>query len=337
MHEIQNPFFVRVDASESIGYGHVTRCLAFSKMLKNKFLITFCCINLPKDFANKIIQDEMHVSLIKTEHEFISMLSIETYVLIDGYQFNSGHHREISRHAKKLIAIDERNEMHHHADILINNTPSLQHGDFSIRQGGKIFSGVEYSILRQEFREQSAKPLQQKNTHASTKAIFIAFGGTDPLNFSQQTLDILFDINDEHFNITLMLGAGFSHSLNTASLKTGSSIQVVKNLEPIEIIKHISASDCVIVPASTILLEVFCVGAPVISGWYADNQKYSVKYFETKDMIFNCGNLNRNFSHKLKRAIKFIDEMPVNFHATNQKSIDLSGKKLLEIIDEQAL
>ena len=328
------PLLIRVDASENLGYGHLIRCIVLSEMMQANFLITFCCIELPSEIAQKILDNGMQIAHLKADAEFFEMLREETYVLIDGYQFNSGYHRKISNQVKKLIAIDERHEIEHHADILINNNPSLKENDFSINQGGKVFTGVEYSILRQEFRDQSRKLLPLRSIPISRTNIFVSFGGADPLNFSQQTLDVLFGMKEEHLNITLMLGTGFPHILNIDDLQDDASIQVVKNLEPNEIINYIASSNLVIVPASTILLEVFCVGAPVISGWYADNQKYSVKYFETEDMILNCGDFNIDFSHNLTKAIRKIAELPPNFHAKNQKSIDLSGKKILDIMND---
>jgi len=328
------PLLIRVDASEDLGYGHLIRCIVLSEIMQANFLITFCCIKLPNEIANKILKDGMRIIDIKTEEEFIEMLNKETCVLIDGYQFNSEYHKKISQKVKTLIAIDERHEIEHHADILINNNPSLEESDFSIQPGCKVFTGVEYSILRHEFREQSKKPLSLTNLPSIGTDIFISFGGADPLNFSQQTLDVLFAMKEEDFNITLMLGPSFSNVINTDNLSDGTNFNVVKNLEPSEIIHYIATSNFVIVPASTILLEVFSVGAPVISGWYADNQQYSVKFFEASGMILNCGDFNIDFSQNLKNAIRRIKELPLHFHAKNQKSIDLSGEKILDIIDE---
>lgn len=57
-----------------------------------------------------------------------------------------------------------------------------------------------------------------------------------------------------------------------------------------------------VVPASTLMLEAFAVGCPVISGWVVENQINSVGFYARNGMIENLGDLRATSVSKLRKA-----------------------------------
>jgi hypothetical protein len=52
-------------------------------------------------------------------------------------------------------------------------------------------------------------------------------------------------------------------------------------------------SRCLFTPASTMMLEAFAAGCPIVSGSIADNQHNSLSHYGDKGLIVNAGDLRQ--------------------------------------------
>lgn len=57
-----------------------------------------------------------------------------------------------------------------------------------------------------------------------------------------------------------------------------------------------------VAPSSTVMLEAFAAGCPLISGWVAENQRNSLAFYERQGLIVNVGDLRALNRGALERA-----------------------------------
>ena len=320
----------RVDASSSIGLGHITRCIELAKLLKNKFEIYFYSKEISENLISIITEEGFNFISIKNESMFFNAIKNENVVL-DGYQFNSEYQKALSSLSKNLISVDERQNIFYHSDILINNNPKLPNDGFDIKDGGIVHTGIEYSILKEVFRIENKKQFKPLMELPLCLSIFICFGGSDPKNLSKKTLEIIL----EHSNASVDLVLGPSYDIKLIEEYTISDrVRIYSSISSIVIAELIKKSDLVVVPCSTIMLEAFCIGKPIISGWFEQNQNNSLDYFNDNNYLKSCGNFNdEEFKDNLILAIQELDVNRANTQIANQKAIKFSDSKLIEVFN----
>ena len=214
-------------------------------------------------------------------------------VILDGYRFNSNYQKQIKLVATRLICVDELRDIYYHADVVINNQPCLSRKNFFCEEHTKIYTGINFSLLRKEFIAISNKQNKSK-TIDGQKTFFVCFGGSDPYNFSKKIVEFLLK-EIKLCNVNLVLGDGYDHISDFKS----NQVNIYKSLDAANLIRLIKKSDIAILPASTIMLEAFCVGIPVISGWYDDKQKKTLECLHEMGYILNTGDYRVNFNNRM--------------------------------------
>ena len=76
------------------------------------------------------------------------------------------------------------------------------------------------------------------------------------------------------------------------------------------------------------------MGIPIISGWFAENQRYSLEKFEKMGLIINLDNFkSENYDSNLINAIKLLkNNFSIVMH--QKKHINLQKKNFIKIFDE---
>jgi 3-deoxy-D-manno-octulosonic-acid transferase len=81
-------------------------------------------------------------------------------------------------------------------------------------------------------------------------------------------------------------------------------------------------------------LEAFTVGIPIISGWFVENQKYSLEKFEKMGLIINLDNFkSENYDSNLINAINLLKNN-LSLVGNQKKHINLQKRKFIKIFDE---
>jgi spore coat polysaccharide biosynthesis predicted glycosyltransferase SpsG len=99
------------------------------------------------------------------------------------------------------------------------------------------------------------------------------------------------------------------------------------NIDSIKIHELMVESNLAIAPSSSVLLELFSVGVPAITGYYADNQKRGSEAISAMNLAVSCGNMKMDYSKKLEKVLndlKLEDGIRI---VQNQKAIKWAGKK----------
>ena len=118
----------RVDSADSIGAGHIRRCLKLAEDLKNKSKkIYFITKNLSGNFNKLIDKKKFKVILIKNlssdwkSTKLICKKFKINILIVDHYQLGINWEKKIKKNVDKLVVVDDFSKKKHHCDLIINN------------------------------------------------------------------------------------------------------------------------------------------------------------------------------------------------------------------------
>lgn len=130
----------------------------------------------------------------------------------------------------------------------------------------------------------------------------IVAGGTQQESW---VADMLAHLSRIEPGLPLWVLSGRSLSTGKVLHKTGlvrSQVRFFSGLEAGAMIRRYRQARCVLAPASTVMLEAFSAGCPLVSGWVADNQRNSLDSYDRQGLIVNAGDLRQISLHALAFA-----------------------------------
>jgi len=315
---------IRADGNPLIGLGHLVRCSALAHMLKDDFNITFICKNIPDPMLAKLNNNGFNCCKIEIENEFISRLNDNTIAVLDGYHFDIGYQKQVKATGSKLVCIDDLHDKEFLADLIINHAPGITIQDYKAQPYTQFALGLDFALLRPAFLKQAKK--ERKIDKIET--VLICFGGSDYYNLTDSTLRVIMGFG-QFRKIIVVTGSAYKHvdSLN-AMIKADHRIVCHHDLDSKQMISLMVESSLAIVPCSSILLELFTVGVPTITGFYVDNQREASKTICEIGLALNCENMFLNYNEKLNSHLDTISCLNGNQMVQKQKAIIWKGSKV---------
>lgn len=283
------PLFIRADGNAQIGLGHIIRCISLAHMLKDEFEIRFYLKSPDAVVFDLVGNDGFNANEIQEEQEFLDFVDQNSYVVLDGYHFDTPYQTKLKESVKHLMFIDDLHDRTFDAHTILNHAPNDDQERYQTVSGNTAFLlGPEYALLRPIFLE----PNKQVHTYDVVKNVFICFGGSDFKNRTKTVLDV---IDQENVNLTVVLGPSFPYQNEIEALvqqRKHPDDRILSSLSAKEMKSEMAKSDLVIVPASGILFEAIAVGVPIISGYYTDNQLDIYEGFKEKKVFVDAGEYN---------------------------------------------
>ncbi len=298
---VKNKIYFRVDCGNSIGLGHIVRCLALSEMLSSNFECWFV-MRHPNDLIKNdvyAVGNKLICLLTDDEDEFINKLNGTEIVVIDGYGFGEALQKKIKNQGCKLVCIDDMNEQHFFADIVINHALMANENQYSIEKYTKLLLGKEYILVRKPFldaaKNRTIRAMDFKN-------FFICMGGADKDNLTHYITSIIASFSCVE-SIRVVIGSAYLGDVEALKL-FHSSIKIYQNVSPSEMVDLMQMSELGIVPASGISYECLAVGLPLIVGHYIQNQYAFYEALVSQTNIIGVGSLKEINKYNLERAIQ---------------------------------
>lgn len=301
--------FIRADANEHIGTGHVMRCLsiahAFERKGKKVAFITadHCADSLILNFPIICLDSiwcEMDLELQKIE-ELIITGNPELF-LVDSYFVTDRYLKKVSSYVR-TVYMDDMNASVWDVDFLINYNIYSEMFDYSNYKGRrtKLLIDTQYAPLREEFINLPKYCIKKVSN------ILVSAGGSDPEKVTEKIIDY---ICPRYPSILFHVLVG---ALNPR-------LDVIRQRKKKNTILHINESyivelmqncDIAISAAGTTLYELCAVGIPTITYTLADNQTIAADWFAQKGIMLNAGDQKKNdiFLSNLK---EYLDLLIVN-------------------------
>ena len=300
---------LRADGNRQTGLGHLYRLIGLAECLKGAF--SFCFLTrassavntIPQHYETIIIPESISVNC---EPSWLKKIfsAMDSIVITDGYQFDFSYQQSIKANGFQLVYIDDFASRAILADIIINHSPNVKKEDFEGSTYDKLALGTKYSLLRPTFLAQAGR----KRTFTQIDVAFVCFGGSDFLDLTFKAVSGLLKI-PAFKHIHVVLGNAYIHKkIYQTKKEHPSRISVHQNLSEQSLVDIMLCSNFAVAPASTILFELCCVGIPIFSGFYIDNQNLIYDGFLSSKAISGGGNFgtfdSQAFYHQISKVLK---------------------------------
>lgn len=318
--------FIRAAAGPTIGLGHIIRCIALAEILRNDFSVVFLIskmddkvVELINPVASEIITIKS-TNLLSENDELKQYITKDDILVIDGYDFKSDYQKKIKEGIGcKLVAIDDMIAWHQYADVVMNHAVGGVEKLYSKENYTKVFCGLEYALLRSEFRH-----FKDYTAHKNKGVVLVAMGGADPLNYTLKIINALI-LFESCTIIKVLVGKlnpnkGSLESLIKVADEKEKKLILIDHVNAAELIGLYNTSEGCILSASGMAIEALAVGANLGVVKTADNQNYFYEYLKAGQLAMDCDFLLRSEPNEAARLFDDLMQGKVQ-----KKRIDMSG------------
>lgn len=295
----------RADGNSEIGLGHVMRCIALCEMLKDFFVLKFAIQNPSASIQDMLAASVSQVIALPQTADynedagnFMSILSKDDLVVLDGYYFDAHYQKRMKEACDKLIYIDDLVSGHQYADVIINHNGLVKADDYDSKKNTTFLLGTHYALVRKKFFDAKMHGTTTLNIEKPI-SVLINLGGADPENVSLSILTALLSEKDR-YSITLIIGAANKNMDSFIPFNSVANVRIKRGLSADEMIEEISKCSIAIVSCSTIAYEVSILNKPFIGILTASNQQSNAIFFEKNALAVSVLDTHFNAADVLK-------------------------------------
>ncbi len=298
----------RCDASSTIGFGHLVRCMALANELREGhdcrtvFLVRPDASTQAKlaESSQEFIllpefnsQDDYRESLRKILIE----LEAKSLVVDVRDDLSSDTLRSLKQEKVKIIIIDDGSERRLAADLAFYPpVPQAKALDWA-GCDGKIYCGWEWVLLRRQFASIPARYPNQ------VPHILIAMGGSDPSGFTLMAIAALNKVKDD-FSATVIIGPGFTGKSQLKEI-IADSRKNIKVLEKVEdMVSIMLRTDLALAAFGMTAYELAASGVPAFHFCLSPDHAISATTFADSGIAYSFGHNN---SLQLSDVVSKID------------------------------
>lgn len=328
--------WIRADANEKIGAGHMMRCVSIACALKK------CgqqvCFITADDGGAPILENSgheyriLHSDYRNMEEELPELQRLLTedmpeFFLADSYFVTRRYLSEIRRSVPVGI-LDDMARTDLPADLLINYNIFADASLYGVGAAGAgaagagdvcggYLLGTEYAPLRSEF-EGIDYPVREK-----AETVLITTGGSDQYNLAGRLLKKA--LADPHAAALRYLVVSGAYNVHLPELKgledAHENVQVCCNVGNMS--QLMRESDIAVSAGGSTMYELSAVGVPVICFSFVENQERIVRGFAEKNLTCFGGDYLKQGETMLDEVVGNINRLAADFHLRRSLSARL--------------
>lgn len=351
----------RVDASISIGTGHVMRCLTLAEALKSKGVeVVFICrehegnliqvieqkdfevirlgsakIELPVEKDDLFHAQWLGVTQRQDALECIALMKQirPDWVVVDHYSIDYRWQGMLRSYCKKIMVIDDLADRKHNCDVLLDQTFGRKEESYKpiVPRGCLLLVGAEFSLLRPEFAKWRDYSLKRR-VNPVFKKILVTMGGVDSENITREVLTALQNCNlSDDIQIIVIMGATAPHLESIKQLTKEMVHQTEVKVNVSNMAEIMAEADLAIGAAGATTWERCCLGLPSILVVLAENQRFIA------DLV-GRGNISIILdSARLQKVCEEIDMILSELKEYSQRSAKVTNGSGVSKVVEQIL
>lgn len=337
---------IRVDASLSIGLGHLLRCVSIAEYLKSidkkvlflsktgylKKLISDNGFDLILLDQNISIEDEL------TEIERIINDKIISTVLLDinnfysftdlrSYEYYLGQLKTLKLY---LISFEDPYNCVHTSDIIVIPYLASDKQGLATKENTKYLLGLKYYVLRSEFLNVNPIKILRK-----TRSLLITMGGADPKNITMKVLNSLKDLKMK-LNLKIVISDLYQlkeEDINSLLHNYPGDYSIIRNAD--NMARLMAESDIAIINSGLTKYETLSVGLPTVVISNNDYHSELMEDFDNYNVIIHLGEVDKLDDKKiLDAAISLATNYKVRLQMSERGKSLLDGHGVERIIAE---
>lgn len=337
----------RADASQTIGTGHVMRCLTLAQALRDKgATVEFICREFEGNLCSLIedkqfrvhrlpnlpsrATEETEVTGLEADWEDDALRTVAVlkelpskpdWLIVDHYALDKKWEAEVRPYASPLMVIDDLANRPHDCDLLLdqNYLPDSQRYDALVPSSCRKLLGPKYALLREEFGA-ARETLRERD--GEVRRILVSFGGSDPSN---ETRKVLVAIRDSGFNVAVDVVVGLTNP-HRSSLDNfiADMPDTALHIQSDSMAELMVKADLAVGAGGSTMWERCCLGLPSFVVTVAENQEASTAAMAIDGYLFYLG---KSVSISETTILKALEGVRNNFFLRNL------SKRGLELVD----
>ena len=290
---------LRVDGHESLGLGHIYRCLTLAYNLVGQDIL-FVTKEQYFQGYEKLKASHMPVKTISTDDDFYQLIDNwkPDVIINDCLNTTTEYIQTLKSKVNRVVTFEDVGNGAKYADAVINalyeNKP----------QSDTYYGGKNYVCLRDEFLV--ASPSEFNNI---VSKVTVLFGGSDPCDFTSRVYQLAKTVHQDYPNIefTFILGPAYDNNLNLVKSLETCNINVVQDVKRVsDILKN---SDLAFTSQGRTVYELAVMGVPAIV--MAQNERETKHTFASMDNGFLNLGMGKNVTDEtLLKVFKFLVDTP---------------------------
>ena len=339
----------RVDGSTDIGLGHVMRCLALAKQVNEQHNIIFLCQDLPSQVTTMIAEAGVTLLLLRNDLSLVNSENTATGVLspqiqrhhaskcwsvlvdvldrnidllvVDHYALSAPFCSAMRNYCDNIVVIDDLANRSHDCDVLIDQNV---YNEFDTRYEGllpahtRTLLGPKYAMLRKEFYQ--LPTAQRQDNH-----LIVCFGGSDPDNLTERTVDILLALSAEDYTADIVVGGAYA-KVDILKEKLNDHPNMVLHHNISFLSQLMQRGSFMIGAGGTMHWERARSGIAGLIITLADNQIETTRCLDELNCCVWLGSSDTISDSQIRKAIEFALHSPQNIHDIADNARKLVGE-----------
>jgi UDP-2,4-diacetamido-2,4,6-trideoxy-beta-L-altropyranose hydrolase len=302
----------RVDASASIGQGHLSRCLALASRLRRRGADCLFVGGRGMSPWLGIVKAQGHEASLIDEGIGASEDALQTlaalrpcgadWLVVDHYGLDARWHASVRPGTRRLLALDDLADRPLDADAVLDPSPCASGQSYSalVRPGCELLLGPAWCLLRDEFSEARSVCVTQTGTAA--KRIHLAFGGTDPADRTLQAARLLLEWFDDA-QVVAVLGQEGAQAEALKALAAASGGRLDAVIATSDVAGTMARCDCAVGAPGGTLWERFCMGLPTACATTAATQRPVIEQLAHGGWLLDLGDA-ADFGHAAQAPLR---------------------------------
>lgn len=297
---------IRADGNETIGMGHLMRCMSIAAALKMQGAE---CIFFTADReAGKFVEEKGFVCRVLEsdyrcmEQELFRLEELlEEYkvslLLTDSYQVTQVYLDALMVHCP-VYYMDDMGVCGLRATGLINYNIYAGDLDYENWDPGQmqLLLGAAYAPVKAQFTEVPYR------VRSEVKTLLITMGGSDALNIAGQLGELLLQALPERIRLQIICGRFNPHLDQLKKLEQLSNrVHICVDVQ--DMWNKMKEADIAISAAGSTLYELCAMGVPTVCCYYVENQKRIAEGFADRVGMANGGDFSKNPKQVLQAMV----------------------------------
>ncbi len=270
---------LRVDASASVGMGHLMRCLALTQAWQanggNATFISYCESDVLRQRIESggidlIPLDKPHPDPSDLRTTLGTLEGTNCWLALDGYHFDATYQQAVRSAGHRLLVIDDYAHLpRYHADVLLDQNINAECLTYQTNPEARLLLGNRYVLLRSEFLAWRGWRREIPNV---ARKLLITLGGSDPTNTTLKIIRAIQNVDVAEVEAKVVIGADNPHynELQLAAKHSHVPMQLVREAKAMS--ELMAWADVAVSAGGTTCWELAFMGLPNVVLVMAENQ-----------------------------------------------------------------